>query len=536
MAGALRELALEIGIEVDDDAVDDALKSFAAFEENIAGMVIAVGAALATATVGIAEFGRQTAVAIEQGSRQLGISRQEFQQWEAVARSAGAEGEKIIDVMANLQEKAQGVALDPRGEMAKTFERLGIAARDANGQIRTGPQLMRDAANALARMGPGTEQTATAMQLFGDAGRELLPVLGQGSAAIDRVIADFDRLGGGLDDEAIESSLEFNRALLTLKSTLMGALSPALKAINPILTRAAAWFTEVTAKMRAFAERSTSLRTTIIALITGAIVALGYAIYTSMPTIVAWIAVWAPFIAGTLAAAAVVAALSLAIDDLIVFLEGGDSAFGRLLDTVGGAGTAKEVLREIKDATEKIGVGFDVAKGKALSFATATYNALQPVVTQAEKVGSSIADALTSTLEEIGNFIDQLNLKIDRLVRPLRAAIGQGPSEIERRDENSLPPEQRNGGRGSAEYLALPAEERARVRASSSEVTAPRASSPLAASAQGRTTTVNGSHTTNVNVGGVVDTRILAAEVARIMREAQESMANDLADAVQGGS
>jgi hypothetical protein len=538
---ALRELAIELGIEVDEDAVEDAEKSLQEFQANIGKYALAAVAALGTAAVGLAEFGRETAVAIEQGSRQLGISRQEFQQWEAVARSAGAEGEKIIDVMANLQEKAQGVALDPHGEMAKTFQRLGIAARDANGQIRTGPQLMRDAADALARMGPGTEQTATAMQLFGDAGRELLPVLGQGSAAIDRVIADFERLGGGLDDEAIESSLEFNKALLTLKSTLMGALSPVLKAINPILSQVATWFTEAAAKMRAFAERSTALRTTLIALITGGIGALAFAIDAALPVIAAWVIAWAPFIAGTIGVTAAVAAFSLVIDDLITFLEGGDSALGAFLDTIGGAGTAERVLEKIREKfdkveraienmkraasgiADKIGLGIDAVD----NFASNAQTKIGPLATLFNGVRIAV-DALLGPLGKAADLINQIAAfpvelisgALDLAAGDEVGSTGAGGPRIAT-DENGVP---RVSGGDYANDVIRQAQ--ANVRQT--------VSAPLAPGAQARTTTVNGSHSTQINIGGVVDTRILTAEVNRIMREAQESMANDLADGVQG--
>lgn len=51
-----------------------------------------------------------------------------------------------------------------------------------------------------------------------------------------------------------------------------------------------------------------------------------------------------------LAAAAALGVLYLIVQDLVVMFRGGDSAFGRLLDTLGGAGTAAATVETLKDA------------------------------------------------------------------------------------------------------------------------------------------------------------------------------------------
>lgn len=533
---ALRELAIILGVEVDEEALDDAESSLAEFKENAAKYALAAVAALGTAAIAIVETGRHMAVAIDSGARQLGISRQEFQQWSAVAEAAGAEGDKIIDVMANLQEKARGVALDPNGAMAETFERLGVAARDANGQIRGGPALIRDVANALARMGPGTERTATAMELFGDAGRELLPVLGQGSAAIDQVIADFDRLGGGLDDEAIESSLEFNRSLLTLKNTIGGALSPILRALNPIATSIAETFTEMAASVRALAERTTVLRTAMIALALGGITGVTIALYTAMPAIIAWIIAWSPFIATVLLVAGTVAILALAMDDLITFLEGGDSALGDLLDTLGGAGTAREVLDRIKIGADNF--------ANAITAARIAVNMLTEKFDRGLVAGEAFADGIAEKLEPLQPLFNQIGDAIDRIMGPLEkayalvegirnlpASIGLGILDQATSRPGQGPLD--GGGQTFTGMDAMPNAQQIAMRAQGIPVPGATASTPMGK--QGVTNTISGSQTTDININGIIDPRILVPHVERIMRENADRQARELADEVQGG-
>lgn len=534
---ALRELALILGVEVDEDALEEAEDSLADFKDNLGKFALAAVAALGTATVALAEFGRHAAVQIDSNARQLGISREEYQQWAAVAEAAGVEGEKIVDVMANIQEKARNAALDPRGQMAQTFERLGIAARDANGQIRSGPALMRDAANALARMGPGTEQTATAMELFGDAGRQLLPVLGQGSEAIDRAIAGFDALGGGLSEDAIESSLEFNRALIQLKTTIMGALSPVLSALNPILTKMAGLLANATAKLREMAEKTTLLRTAMIALAVAGIGGLVYAIMTSIPAIVAFVIAWSPFIAAALIATAAVAALALGLDDLMTWFEGGDSVIGLWLDALLGVGGSAKVLDRVKAAIDNI--------GNAMDRAIAAARDLKLRFDSAQTAGGELADKLKAKLEPLKPLFSALAALVELVLGPLRetarlvAAMQNAPFAVigaagaAALDEaTTREGQQRNGfaefGGGSPGDVQAIARD---VIARTEQVVA--YGSPVARG--GTSNTLQSQHTTQLNVNGVVDPRILEPVIERVMREAAERQAADIADAVQGG-
>lgn len=517
---ALRELVLLLGVEIDKDELKDAEEGLNDFLDSAHKYAAAAAVALAGIGIAVVEMGRDMAVGIEAGSHQLGISRQEFQQWEAVARAAGAEGEKIIDVMANLQEKARDAALDPRGQMAKTFRDLGISARDANGHIKAGPQLMREAANALARMGPGTEQTATAMQLFGDAGRELLPVLGQGSAAIDQIISDFDEMGGGLDDEAIESSLEFNRALLALKATLAGALSPVLRALNPIVTAMAEWFTMAATKARAFAENSTALRAGLIGLTLGVSYLTGALIAHNIAGMIANLVVWAPFIATMLIAAGTIAAVTLAVDDLMTYLEGGDSVIGLWMDALGGDGTAERNLEKIREKIFEVKAGIEFARNAVENW--------ESVFDQARVAGELFTETMKLKLIPLEVMILRIKMSIEQLIGPLRTAVNllgglqQGAfneaAGAVTGNPAAAPPAISGAGFGDGVI----------AQAGGQRISAP------SANQGGRASSVTSQAALTIAVNGVVDQRIIAPLIEQGVRAALDAQSADIADAVQG--
>ena len=63
---------------------------------------------------------------------------------------------------------------------------------------------------------------------------------------------------------------------------------------------------------------------------------------------------WAPVLVPLLKVVGIVSALVLIFDDLITFVEGGDSAIGRLIDSLFGVGTATQYVHELREEWEAV--------------------------------------------------------------------------------------------------------------------------------------------------------------------------------------
>ncbi len=121
------------------------------------------------------------------------------------------------------------------------FSELGIAIKDAQGQLRSTDEVMIDVADKFASMQDGTAKATLAMDLFGKKGAELIPVLNQGSEALRKQVNE-GKILSGVSGDNIANFEEFNDAITTLKTGAGGLvafiatqMAPALKAFAELI-------------------------------------------------------------------------------------------------------------------------------------------------------------------------------------------------------------------------------------------------------------------------------------------------------------
>ncbi|MDK2124147.1 hypothetical protein [Parachitinimonas caeni] len=131
---------------------------------------------------------------------------------------------------------------DPGSDLAATFRTLGIATRDAGGQLRPTDQLLLQLADKFAGYQDGARKSALAMQIFGKSGEDLIPFLNRGADGIQALTAEAQSLGISFSGETISQAGDFNDQLdkLELASRglavrIGGELLPALTAFNAVL-------------------------------------------------------------------------------------------------------------------------------------------------------------------------------------------------------------------------------------------------------------------------------------------------------------
>lgn len=465
-----------------------------------AGRIVA--GALAAGAAGIAVFARdlyQSGLAIDRQSRQLGMSAQEFQRWGYIAEQTGLEQQALVVSLAHLQQQAADAATQG-GDAAKRFRDLGIAIEDSSGNVRSGSELMMDAADAIQRLGPGTEATAVAMRLFGEQGRGLLPVLLQGRQGVERLGGEFDALGGGLDDETIASIAEMDRTLNRTKQQLLALVMPIVRQAVPAMREFAGKIGGVIEKFKQTLNESHALRAGLITL--GALL-VGVGVAAAIA--------WAPIVVtlGVILAGAV--ALGLVVDDLITTFEGGDSVIRRFVDGLWGVGTTAKAVEDLKAAWDGLVAIFDGSSGP-VGEAIAS---LTPLGFLFDTIKSNL-DAIKRVLPDVISLLIRMN--------PLAGVI-QGLGAIGRA----------NGRRAPA---ATPAPAAAPALAPGAGVllqgAAPVLSaSPNAGGAGGSTQrVVNGNQRVNIQISGVLDAatqRAIGDVVNQAVADANQAAADDVA-------
>lgn len=224
----------------------DGLAQKALSLRNVMG---ALGVAVGVGTV--QQFGRflrsslDAAGGLGELAQQTGVSTKLLQEMQYAAvqngLSIGEATQSISFLSRTIGDAAAGV-----DEAADAFNRLGIDVTDANGNLRSTEDVMRDAAERISRMGSAAQQASAAADLFGRSGRALLPILTQGAAGFDALAKAAADAGVVLDDAAIaKADLAADRlAVLDLQVEKLGqnfaivfapAVSDAAGAMNEFL-------------------------------------------------------------------------------------------------------------------------------------------------------------------------------------------------------------------------------------------------------------------------------------------------------------
>ena len=154
---------------------------------------------------GLAQVGRQSAqlgASLVETSRQIGITTESLQ---LLGRVAEGDGVSIRNFENSLRQLARrlGEASTGQGEYVDSFRGLGIALRDAQGATRDVGDVFLEAADAIAALPTQADRAIAAYELFGRQGIQLLPILQQGSEAIQESAEAFRQFGILTADQAV---------------------------------------------------------------------------------------------------------------------------------------------------------------------------------------------------------------------------------------------------------------------------------------------------------------------------------------------
>jgi hypothetical protein len=245
-------------------------------------------------------------------SQKTGVSVESLSKFQQAANASGTSIEGVGGAMIKLNK---GLAAGT-GPAADALKALGLSATDASGKLKTTDDVMLEVADKFKAMPDGAGKTALALQLFGKAGADMIPLLNGGSKAITDLKAT-------MSTDMAQSADRFNDKMEGLK-TKAGELG--LKIGSLLLPYLEKFVDLLLAASNAFSNLPGPLQV----IIAGA-VALGAALVLLAPAISAVISI-AGVLAGlkigaTIAGWAAVAgpaitAISAAFSGLLAFLTG----------------------------------------------------------------------------------------------------------------------------------------------------------------------------------------------------------------------
>jgi minor tail protein len=393
-SGALREMLAFFGVDVDDKAVERADKGMNKLGETALKVGELMAEAFAVREVYEFISGQiEMATQLSHTSEVLGITVGDLQAFQYAASIAHLSADEATTALRFLN-KATGEAASGNKEAAASFAKLGVTIRDSNGHVRATQDILSDVADGFTKLPSAQERAAAAMGIFGRAGQQLIPLLNKGSQGINELYTEFEKLGGGIDEEFIQSAEEAEHQLKKFDLASRGLKTSLSAELLPVVTWLASEATEFAIGLRKMGENSYFAQTALwtLATVSGVIVAA-----------------WAAANIEIFLAVAALALLILAVDDVYTFFKGGDSLIGRFFDSLGGAGTQDQVrqfFKDLKGDFDKIWVVVDTELIPALGrFWTAT---------QSEEGKKSLVDMKT-LLHDAATVADKLAAAIAKV-------------------------------------------------------------------------------------------------------------------------
>jgi hypothetical protein len=236
-------------------------KRLAELKKEAKAMGVAVGAAFAavgTAAAYMVKSAIDAADEMGKAAQKAGVTVEEFSALAYAADLAGVSQEQLGSAMVKLSKNMSDAAMGT-GEAVKGFDALGISVTNADGSLKSADQILAEVADKFAQMPDGVDKTTAAVNIFGRAGADLVPLLNGGSSGLAEMRAEAEQLGVVLSTETSKAAEEFNDNLSRMGAAVTGVANKAAGELLPALNEVADMLVTV-----AKDENSVSVATDIV--------------------------------------------------------------------------------------------------------------------------------------------------------------------------------------------------------------------------------------------------------------------------------
>lgn len=139
-------------------------------------------------------------------------------------------------------------------EQAAAFQAIGVSFKNLDGSLRGSDQVLGAIADKFASFRDGPEKAALAVELFGKAGADMIPLLNKGSAGMEELRQEAERLGVVFSGDRAAQAAEFNDNLKKIQISAQGFAGVLAGEMVPTLNELAKIFLESSGGAKSFAE------------------------------------------------------------------------------------------------------------------------------------------------------------------------------------------------------------------------------------------------------------------------------------------
>lgn len=197
----------------------------------------AIGGALVAGAGLVANQLRNTINQMDALSKAAQRANMPTEEFSRLAYAGGLADVAIQDLQSSMGRlaKAQGDAQRATSQQARIFDALGIATKDAEGNLRSTYDVFLDFADSFQQMRGSPEIVAAGMNIFGRSFQNLIPLLKDGSQGLRDAGIEAEQLGLVLSTEAGRQAEEFNDNITRLQSALKGMWMEVAQQVLPNL-------------------------------------------------------------------------------------------------------------------------------------------------------------------------------------------------------------------------------------------------------------------------------------------------------------
>lgn len=315
-----------------DKKLKSADKSARKLGEGFIEFIRGMAGGIASAIAGLVSIGALYASVIASAGRIDGLRRTaeelrvnigELDAWGKAVEASGGRAEDFQNTLGNLNGHMREIALTGTSGVVPYLYRFGIQMRNANGQLKTGMELLPQLADAF--QGLSRVRAEGLAQKLGIDTRTML-LLMQGRKAVEDAVRK-EKEYGVVTERQAEAARKYQMQLQNTRKAYQALSDTLAQYALPILERFLGWMEKAFNWIRGNGRRVSAA---IIAIAAGLTTYLIPALKTATLWMLRFIV---PAILPLLKLVAIFGALYLVIEDVLTYLEGGDSITGRLLES-----------------------------------------------------------------------------------------------------------------------------------------------------------------------------------------------------------
>lgn len=384
-------------------------KSFMGVTKGLVGAlaaVVSVGAIIGGARAHI----DATIQLIERASRAR-IDVSSYDAWRRAIRAAEGDAERAEGQFEAFADKVTEAFGDAESEAGKALAAMGVAAADAEGNVKSTDAALLDLADAMSKV---SKQTAVdSLRRLGIVDPVMVDMILQGREGLERLL-ETQRKSGALTIEQANAYKAFRTAINAVTDAWRSNVDAVLGAVLPLLTRL---FGAIKTGLEWMRSNSTLIQGFGIALAAALTIAAGVALAVYAPAMwaaaAATIAATWPILLLVAAVAALGAAFALAYEDVKAFLSGQPSLLGDLVAKYGWA----------RDAVEGIGKAFKVVAAASKATWDAVRRGLEFLLPIVGKLVVAVGGVLVRAFRTIAPVVRGIWAVAGPILSVLREAI-----------------------------------------------------------------------------------------------------------------